>query len=157
MSALLIILIILTIIISIFLWSIIHEFSHLLVILFLSKVKSWNIKLYPHKYNKEFRFAGIYWRWKKVPNSFRIALIMLAPRVPDLIASALLIKSWHYILMIFLFGGVVDLFIGSLGVGKYSDTRQAASKFNINPWIIRIPGLIICALIVFKICLQLFL
>ena len=52
----------------------------------------------------------------------------------------------HTAFMILLLGGTVDLLVGSLGLGNKSDLQQAASKFDINPWIIRSFGLfwVIC-------------
>ncbi len=151
-----ILIIILSTIASWYIWNVIHEMSHILAAQTFGKVKSWEIKPYPHKYNGNFRFAGAYWTWEEEPRKEHRAFISLAPRFPNLVAAALLTVSCafphimvgllgaiHPPIMIFLIAGMIDLFVGSFGLRKNSDLRKAAANLNVSPWMLRIPGFII--------------
>lgn len=141
------------ILVSWFLWNIIHEASHVLAAKIFGDVKSWTIKPYPHKNNGSFRFAGAYWTWDGDPPADGArGFIDLAPRIMDVVAIELLIVALfisgpaQILLLIFCAGGIIDLFVGSIGYSENSDLKKAAKRLDINPWKIRISGFVFCLL-----------
>lgn len=138
-----------------FIWTMIHELSHLWMVKRFVRLESWSIKPYPHYRDvgdgkKQFSFAAVYWRLE--PDQFmtnkQLATISLAPRIGDIIAVialpfAVLFSSGvlFWIWISFWFCGLVDLFIGSLGIRDNSDLRRASNYLKINPWLLRIAGM----------------
>jgi hypothetical protein len=140
-------------ILTLFLWNVIHEASHVLAAKALGNVKEWSIKPYPHKHNGKFRFAGAYWTWDgEPPTDGARGCIDLAPRIMDVVAIELLIVALfisglaQILLLIFCAGGIIDLFVGSIGYSDSSDLQKAAKRLEINPWKIRITGFVFCLL-----------
>jgi len=139
---------ILAAIVSWLLWNVIHEMSHVVAAKAFGKVKSWTIKPYPHMHNGSFRFAGAYWDWEGDPPATAArGMISLAPRIMNFLAIELIIITFFLsgmaklLLLIFCLGGVVDMFVGSIGYGKRSDLRRGAERLEISPWKIRTAGL----------------
>lgn len=135
-----------------FLWSAIHELSHLVVAkLQRDYVVRPSFKLYPHidEVSQEFRWASISWEYPRDPklSGKEFAAIMLAPRVLGLIAAialpfaCLLPELWMISSWLTIWGcGLIDLAYGSIGFSANSDLRVAALNLNISPWILRIAG-----------------
>ena len=129
-----------------FIWSVIHEFSHLIAAKATVGVSEWEIKPYPHIYNGKLRWSGYYASLKKSPTKKQTAAIYLAPRVPDLAAASLL--PWTVLLpapvaflaAAFCMAGLVDLFVGSLGISDLSDLKRAAKASGYSPWYLRMAG-----------------
>ncbi|MHA2426416.1 MAG: hypothetical protein ACXADB_00050 [Candidatus Hermodarchaeia archaeon] len=140
-------------ILTLFLWNVIHEMSHVLAAKIFGNVKEWSIKPYPHKHNGKFRFAGAYWTWDgdSPANGVR-GCIDLAPRIMNVVAIELLIVALfisgpaQILLLIFCAGGIIDLFVGSIGYSDNSDLQKAAKRLEIHPWKIRIAGFLFCLL-----------
>jgi len=149
-------------IVTLFLWNFIHEMSHVLMAKIVGDVKTWTIKPYPHMHRGSFRFAGAYWMWKRLPEDKDRGWVYLAPRLPDLLAilaipaTFLLTGLAKFILLIVLAGGIIDLFVGSLGISDKTDLNKISRHFAINPWLPRVVGFVISALaiaaIVVSIC-----
>ena len=70
----------------------------------------------------------------------------------DVIAIELLIVTLfisgpaQILLLIFCAGGIIDLFVGSIGYSEGSDLRKAAKRLETDPWKIRIAGFVFCLL-----------
>jgi hypothetical protein len=128
-------------------WNLLHEFSHLGMARIFTKFKSWSIIPYPHYSNNNFYFARSTYSYEEELNPIKKALISLAPRIPNIIAVLFILLSFFIIpinyLMLLYLGGAVDLIVGSLGINEKSDLKKVANNLNINPWILRIPGLIV--------------
>jgi hypothetical protein len=138
----------LAVLISIFLWNVIHELSHVIAAKLFGNVKSWKIKPYPHMHEGNFRFAGAYWDWEDArPANGLLGLISLAPRVANFIGVQLVLAVLlttglpQMLLAIFCGVGMIDLIYGSIGWSDSSDLKKAAERLEISPWTIRLPGL----------------
>lgn len=138
-----------------FIWTALHELSHIAMakmFLNITKVDYW---LYPHfDRANNFYFARVEYHHdltKEITN-IKDALISLAPRIMNLIAVisfvffSLFPIPWNYIWLIFWGAGLIDLFVGSFGISPYSDLRRAAESLNINPYILRVIGFALIAL-----------
>lgn len=123
-----------------FLWCVIHEAAHLLAIL-PHKPTALQFRPYPHKHQGAWYWARISYRLSTENISkFGAVTIALAPRVTDLIACVLLIigaYSWNVFVLVFLLGGAVDFFTGSLGISDNSDLAVVARVTNSNRWFVR--------------------
>lgn len=137
------------------LWTIIHEASHVLAANEISPVKDVRFWFYPHKdENGKFYFARVKWSWEPWPIASDLVLgtVYLAPRIPDFFATLLfphgyLFPSpWCYVWYIFWGGGLIDLFVGSLGIRKYSDLQISSTLLKLNPWTLRLCGFFMIAM-----------
>lgn len=144
-------------------WTCIHELSHYIMakrFAELDDVKWW---LYPHRDEEgNLFFAKIQWQWLgPPPSSFEHAMIYLAPRIMNIVASialpfaALLSLPWMIAWIIFWGAGIVDFFVGSLGMSILSDLRKASLHLKIDAYILRVFGfttigisLFLCALFI---------
>lgn len=133
-----------------FLWTVIHEASHAIAAKVLMKAQDFKFKLYPHiNEQKKFLFASVSWI---IPRTARTdtkeAMVFLAPRVMSLVA----VIAFPFLLLFpvpiamfwaILWGaGLVDLFVGSLGIFKESDLKRAAKLLKFNPTLIRVFGFV---------------
>lgn len=129
-------------------WTALHELSHYLMAKHfadLDDVKWW---LYPHRDAEgNLYFAKIEWKWLgPVPSAFQHALIYLAPRIMNVVAAialpfaALLPLPWMIAWIIFWGAGIVDFFVGSLGMSELSDLRQASKYLKIDAYNLRVFG-----------------
>ena len=128
------------------LWMWIHEISHIRMADKLIGVTDVEMKLYPHMYGGSFWWAFVFYRLQRAPRKQEQFLISLAPRIPDLIACALAPLAFLfgiYPLGILLAGGIIDLFVGSLGRSPLSDLQKAASTGYMSEWELRGPGLVL--------------
>jgi len=131
-----------------FLWTLAHEASHVIVANIVAEITDVKWWLYPHKDEAgNFYFAKVQWLWD--PNEVKpneLALIYLAPRLMNIVAAlalpfaALFPLPWMIAWIIFWGAGIVDFFVGSMGINEYSDLKRAAAALNIEPNIIRITG-----------------
>ena len=122
------------------LWMWIHEYSHIRAANKYVGVEWYKMYLYPHKFNGVFYWARCQYLLKREPSSYELYKIAEAPRIPDFIACILLIlaSAFHlYPLVILLLGGVIDLFIGSLGIHPESDIQKEARYGRMNLWYLR--------------------
>lgn len=130
------------------LWSAIHELSHVGMVATTAGVKSWSIRLLPHRIDGRFYWASARWETKRDPTPTEKAYIYLAPRIGGLAAvimfpffgaipDPLVSGLWFAVLG----GGIVDLIIGSIGYSEFSDLRRAADAWETSPWALRIPGM----------------
>lgn len=51
--------------------------------------------------------------------------------------------QWSMVWLVFWGCGLVDLFVGSLGISPVSDLRRASESLGTNPWVLRIVGMVI--------------
>jgi hypothetical protein len=139
-------------IIATFSWLVIHEMSHVLMAMHVADVTEWKITPYPNRdEDGNWRFASSWYRFKEMPSAMRLAAISLAPRIPNLLAIAMLPATffitgvWQILLLIFLEAGVIDLVVGSMGITKNSDLCVASRHMGLWHWELRIAGLSIAA------------
>lgn len=136
-----------------FLWTVLHELSHVAVARMFRKLTAVKFKLWPHK-DKEgnFYFARVQFWWEEGGPLTNVeeALMKLAPRVLNIAAAIafpfLASFSWPVGLLIWGVlwgGGLIDFFVGSLGISPQSDLRVAADKLGVNHNVIRVIGLFI--------------
>lgn len=137
-------------VVSYFLWSYIHEMSHITAAKKTVGLRWYSLKIYPHIGFGRFNWAScIYW-CKREPTPKEQAIISLAPRISGAIALLLLPASGLLYdgsiasgaLSIFLASGAIDVTIGSIGYGENSDLMQAASAMRVSPWKMRLVGLV---------------
>ena len=140
-------------------WTILHEFSHAYFAKRYAPIEKFVFYLYPHKHDGKFYWARVQWFYKKdvkiniTPN--QMALIYFAPRWADLLAcgmfclTGLLTGPFQWLWAVIWFGGILDLANGSLGLRKHSDLKGYSYHWNINPWVFRIGGFVLCAISLF--------
>jgi len=91
------------------------------------------LKLYPHMNEGSLRWAACEYLPKKQPTPEDVALISLAPRIPDLLACWLFIltplfSGWFAVAWFIFFGaGIIDLINGSIGFSPNSDLQKAVA------------------------------
>jgi hypothetical protein len=135
-------------IVSYFIWSYIHEMSHVLAAKCTVGVTDYEIKIFPNKHpvTREWRWASYQCWFKREPTPDEQAIISLAPRIPNFIAViafmfATLMNGWLLLIWAIFWGaGLVDLFVGSLGISEHSDLRKAATSLECSPWVLRFVG-----------------
>ena len=139
--------IVLTIIATYLFWTIGHELSHLLAAKLLVGLKKWSIYPYPHivkdEKGRRFYFARTSMTYAKTPSEEERQMIFFAPRLLDyLMLWGCFIFAFYAspYLGIFLFGGVIDLFVGSLGISKHSDLKKSTTN-ALDLWLNRMMGL----------------
>lgn len=136
-----------------FLWTLAHEASHVIAAGLVGKTSDVKWWLYPHKdEDGKFYFAKVQWTWETESLSpQKIAITYLAPRLMNIIAAialpfaVLFPLSWMIGWIIFWGAGIVDFFVGSMGMNIHSDLRVASTSLNIDPNILRIAGFSIIA------------
>jgi len=136
-----------------FIWTALHELSHVAVAkMFLNIVKV-NYWLYPHYDNNNFYFARVqYFHDIAEISRTKEALIYLAPRFMNLIAAISFVffsyfpVPWNFVWLIFWGAGLVDFIVGSLGISPYSDLRKASEALQISPDVLRVCGFLVIAL-----------
>jgi len=131
-----------------FLWTSAHEASHVIASGIVAKITDVKWWLYPHRDEQgNFYFAKVQWSWD--PNTVKpndLAITYLAPRFMNVIAAlalpfaVLFPLPWMIAWIIFWGAGIVDFFVGSMGISEYSDLKRAAAALNINPNMIRVAG-----------------
>lgn len=133
-------------------WTVLHELSHVLVAKLLAPVKRVDWWLYPHRdENGNFFFARVSWQWVDDPSLTNRDKIMLysAPRIMNVVAAIMLPFScafsspWSYVWFIVWVAGLIDLFVGSLGISEASDLKNSAKVAGISPWIFRVVGMLV--------------
>ena len=119
-----------------FVWAFIHEISHVIAYKRTVGLYGYELFLYPHIYDNHFYFARVTCCLKRRPSNAEQVIISMAPRLPDAVSAIFLllvmlsVPRAFYVdfLIIFLLGGVVDLFVGCLGIGSRSDLRVASQS-----------------------------
>ena len=138
-------------VLSFFVWAAVHELSHAVVARWKLGARDFQFKLYPHwTVEGRFVFASVHWIPER--NGLEVG-VLLAPRVPDLLAVALFpltapvdfLEWWQVALGCLAGGGLVDLFVGSLGISPLSDMRLAVREAKTNPNVLRVPGMVLVA------------
>ena len=146
-----------TVLATFFVWALIHEMSHVVAYKYTVGLYSYKVILYPHVYNNRFYFASMSGRAKRQPSASQQFIISMAPRVPDYIAILAIAflctftepELWSRLLVVFLAGSIIDLFVGSMGIDKGSDLQVAAGavpKMSIWGWRLLQGFIIICAI-----------
>lgn len=134
---------------SFFLWSYIHELSHVIAAKKTVGLEWYKMKLYPHRgKGGDWNWASVTYMPKREPTPKEQAIISLAPRVPGLIAVLLcpffllLPYGWLAGIWVLLWGGgVVDLLNGSFANSEQSDIRKAARELKMKVWKLRLLAL----------------
>ena len=147
-----------------FLWLVTHEMSHIMAAFLVGDVKDWSIKPYPNRAaDGHWRFASASWTWEgEAPSQKKQGFVSLAPRIPNLLAIALIPVTLlltgipQMLLLIFCLEGVIGLIVGSIGKTPNSDLQKGARRLDISPWAIRLPGLMVAIMGVLA-CLLIFL
>ena len=123
-----------------FAWAYIHEVAHLYVAKRTVGYEWAEIKPYPHVDPEAgFRWAAFRYLPKRLATPEETFRISLAPRVPDLAATLLLVLGlallplnwWTFVPLAFLGGGWVDFITGSLPRGFNHDLSKA---FRAKEW-----------------------
>jgi hypothetical protein len=123
-------------ILTYFVWAYIHEYSHLLVAKHLIGVKSYTMRIYPHKHPKlGFVFASVSYEYETNLISLdQRAWVSFAPRVPDTIA--LIIFPFTHDLDLFwvilVGGGLVDMIRGSFVFSPTSDIKRYSQAWGLE-------------------------
>ena len=109
-------------------WAFLHEMSHVLVAKWVVGITDYSIVLYPHKHDGKWYWARSSYVFSQEPTVEQRACVFFAPRLLSSVACLAfvfgsIIGNWWYI---FWLGGVVDHFIGSLGIGGHSDLYRTA-------------------------------
>lgn len=139
---------ILAIIGTIMAWNFLHEISHIIMAKLLVGAKNVEIHPYPHFSDESFYWSRSKWSYEESPTIYQKAAIYMAPRIIDILFIALMVitclshSSFAIFWLIFCAGGVVDLFVGSLGIGENTDLIKTSKILNISPWWFRVSGLI---------------
>lgn len=139
-----------TILIILISWLLLHELSHLTAAKLLTNLISYRIYPYPHTHDGHFYWARITMEYAHEPSDHRKSAILFAPRILDtffislMVFTCILPPSIRLYWLIFCSGGIIDLFIGSLGISNTSDLRKMSQYLGIKSWWLRIAGFIAC-------------
>jgi len=143
------------IIVTFFVWSVIHELAHVLMAKLLTDVTDWKIKPYPQMVEtndgkRYFVWALSMWTYKGEVTDRQTAAIYLAPRIPDVVAAGLLQlywimppSVWTLLFVVFCIGGIVDLAVGSAGRSDLADVTKASKALGMPQWILSAIGWVI--------------
>lgn len=135
-----------------FIWTVLHEISHVAMARAFRKLVEVKYWLWPHKdENGNFYFARVRFWWEEGGplTKWEIVAMKLAPRILNLVAAIcfplLTVFGWPGMLFwgLFWVAGLVDFFVGSLGMRPQSDLRQAAKELEIDPTVFRVLGMFI--------------
>ena len=112
------------------LWGLIHELSHFVGARLTVGASEPRLWLWPHFHEGKFYWTRIQYRVPRIPTPPETRIVLMAPRLPDLLAAGALplmplvgAPLWAWALLA---GGVVDLAVGSMGIGEHTDLRRAA-------------------------------
>ena len=123
-------------ILTYFVWAYIHEYSHLLVARKLVGVKSYEMKLYPHKSETlGFVFASVSYVFKKQRISLEErARISFAPRIADSVAIIVFpfTSDLDLFWIILVGGGLVDTIRGSFIFSPTSDIKRYCDAWGLS-------------------------
>lgn len=125
-------------------WATVHELAHLVAAIYVrrgQRLTYWRIRPYPHRTPWGWVWASVDYEFDGLfhPTVGEAVTVFLAPRAPDLLAVLVLpFVPWPWAVLVG--GGLVDLAVGSLGIGEHTDLRQAARMLDISPWWLRLPG-----------------
>lgn len=130
-----------------FLWTAIHEFSHLIAVKLTCGTYDWSMKLWPKLDKKGITLGMLEYNPVKPLTDKRSAIISLAPYIPETI-SAILFPILVYFnvffpMILFFFVGVIELISNSCNNEDCTDTIKAAKALNISSKFISIPGFIL--------------
>lgn len=123
-------------VLSYFLWAYIHEYAHLLTAKKLVGVKSYTMRIYPHKHPRlGLVFASVSYEYQKETMTLdERAWISFAPRFTD--AIALIVFPFTYDLDIFWIilvgGGLVDTIRGSFIFSPTSDIKRYCDAWGLS-------------------------
>ena len=123
-------------ILSYFVWAYIHEYAHLLTAKKLVGVKSYTMRVYPHKHPRlGFVFASVSYEYaRETMTENERAWISFAPRIPD--ALALIVFPFTADLDIFWIilvgGGLVDTIRGSFIFSPTSDIKRYCEGWDLK-------------------------
>ena len=135
-----------------FLWTVLHEVSHVAMARAFRKLERVKFWLWPHfDENNNFYFARVkfWWREGGPLNKWEMAAMKFAPRIMNLVAAICFpfLASFGLPGMLFwgLFwgAGLVDFIVGSLGIRPQSDLRTGAEALGVNPMVFRVVGFFI--------------
>ena len=151
-------------IMTFFLWTTIHELSHIAAAMIVGNVEEWSIKPYPNKAKDgHWRFASASWIWKGgAPSLKRQGMVNVAPMFSSTFAISLVSITFFLtgiakmLMLIFCAGAVINLISGSTGLSEFSDLKRASKRLSINKWIIRVGGFATAAVGAFLVLLSLF-
>lgn len=127
---------------ALLLWAYIHELCHVIMAKKLLGATDCKIIPYPHYYEGHWYFARTQWvvMPEKISDKY-MAITLLAPRIPNLIAVTVFSLYDNSFWLVFWGVGLLDLFVGSLGITKQSDLRRGSELLGISPWWLRISGM----------------
>ena len=120
-----------------FSWTIIHELCHLAALrLVKAPLVRYKIVPYPHKYDGKFYWGRITYMLEEPLDKKQQVWVSYAPRVADYVGIWFLViftcftsfNFTNFLIVVFLFGSVVDLFVGSLGISPSSDLKRYSNS-----------------------------
>lgn len=121
---------------SYFLWAYIHEYAHLLIAKKLVGVKSYTMKIYPHKHPRlGFVFASVSYEYEKETITLdQRAWISFAPRIIDALALIIfpLTHDLDLFWIILVGGGLVDTIRGSFIFSPTSDIKRYCDAWGLS-------------------------
>ena len=145
--------IIITLVICVyFLWVLLHEASHAVLMKIIRPNSKVSIKPYPHK-NASGSWLWGSTEWENLgepPTKKQISWILFAPRFINIfgiigtgLSAWLLHGHAAWIICLVLGGSAIDLAVGSIGSSSQSDLIRFSLGFRISPWVFRSLGWIV--------------
>lgn len=123
-------------ILSYFLWAHIHEFAHLLTAKKLVGVKSYTMRIYPHKHpTLGFVFASVSYEYaRETMTEDERAWISFSPRIPNMVALILFPLTYDLdpLWVIMVGGGLVDTIRGSFIFSPTSDIKRYCDSWGLS-------------------------
>ena len=131
-----------------FLWAALHELTHYIVLKKYRPEATASFKLYPHREYGRFFWARVAWEFDGEDiNAYELAWVSIAPRFPDLVGVNLTVAlawllPWPWVLpaVVLAAGSLVDLAVGSIGRDPESDLLRVSRGWQTSPWPLRILG-----------------
>lgn len=137
---------VLCVVVFFFMWTYIHEYSHLLAVRFTVGEEWHEINIVPKIEGTAIRWGYIRYMTKRTPTNSDDFVISLAPRFPNLIALGLLPWATYlpgllgWVVSLFLLTGLVDFYSGSMGFHEESDLKIAVGHNKRWLWAFRFVG-----------------
>lgn len=129
-----------------FLWSVLHELSHIYAAKRLVGVTNWRIRPWPQVRDGTLLWGSAEYVLSRAASPREEAGILLAPRGLDLVGAIGFIMTpmfqgpWFSVWGVLFGAGLLDLALGSLGISDISDLKRSSRALGWSPWYLRVAG-----------------
>jgi hypothetical protein len=130
--------------ISDFIWTIIHEFAHLVAAKLTCGTRRWKMRVWPHKLNGESVAGSVAYTPLRPETNRGRGVVFIASFIPSIVACIILpiaIFTGSIPFIALMIAGWSDQVSGSLPASNTADLPVAARELKVSPILLRICGL----------------